>query len=196
MTSLHIGRSWPGGGTPMEYNCPCPKTACGLVDGDNVHPGCDQHSFLSGKTLRSMHPAEECPELTDAAWADLRLKRLDPVIAYMEATDEDAWQVDTVRSADGATNCFFGHLFNMGGTDERGSALWGGFESTWASTYRLFPINDGTDPDYPQTTPKQRVLAFLHDLNSGAVMTTPQQMEEDYNHFLAEEARAAGEQTV
>jgi hypothetical protein len=30
---------------------------------------------------------------------------------------EASWQVNTVRSADGATNCFFGHLFNMGAND-------------------------------------------------------------------------------
>lgn len=196
MTSLHIGRSWPGQGTPMEDNCPCPKTACGLVDGENVHPECDQHPFLRAKTLRSMHPADECPALSDEAWAGMKLRRLDPVIAYMEATDEDAWQVDTVRSANGSTNCFFGHLFNMGGTDARGNALWEGFESAWASTYRLFPINDGEHPRYPQPTPKQRVLAFLRDLNSGAVMTTPQQMEEEYNHWLAEEARSASARTI
>ncbi|WP_422758948.1 hypothetical protein [Paenarthrobacter sp. C1] len=195
MTSLHIGRSWPGHGTPMEDNCPCPKTACGLVDADNVHPECDQHPFGRAKTLRSMHPADECPELSDVAWAELKLRRLDPVIAYMEATSEDAWQVDTVRSADGSTNCFFGHLFNMGGTDVRGNALWEGFESAWATTYRLYPINDGEHPGYPQPTPKQRVLAFLRDLNSGAVLTTPQQMEEEYAYHLAQE-KVLGARTV
>lgn len=194
MTSLHIGRSWQG--TSIEDNCPCPKTVCGLVDGNDVHPGCEQHPFGRAKTIRQIHPADQCPELTDAAWADMQLRRLDPVIAYMEATDEDAWQVDTVRSADGTINCFFGHLFNMGGNDARGNALWEGFESAWASTYRLYPINDGENPRYPQPTPKQRVLAFLRDLNSGAAKTTPQQMEEDYNHWLAEEARSAGARTI
>lgn len=194
MTSLHIGRCWQG--TATEDNCPCPKAACGLVDSNNVHPACDQHPFGRAKTLRQIHPADQCPDLTDNAWADMHLKTLDSVIAYMEATEEDAWQVDTVRSADGTTNCFFGHLFNMGGTDARGNALWDGFENAWASTYRLYSINDGENPRYPQKTPKQRVLAFLRDLNSGAVPTTPQQMEEDYNYWLAEEARSAGVHTI
>lgn len=123
------------------------------------------------------------------------MQNLDPVIAYMEATEEDTWRVDTVRSADGTTNCFFGHLFSMGGTDARGNELWDRFESAWASTYRLYPINDGEDLAYPQDTPKQRVLAFLRDLNSGAVMTTPEQMEEDYAYHLAQE-KEMGARTI
>lgn len=187
MMAYHLGRSWPGYGTPMEDACPCPKTACGLVDDTTVHPECDQHPPQRSKTMRHIHPADQCPEISDAGWADLQLEKLDPVIAYMEATDEDAWRVDTVRSADGMTNCFFGHLFNMGGNDVRGNALWHGFENLWATTFMIFPINDGTDSRYPQPTPKQRVLAYLSDLNSGAAKTCPQLMEEDYAHFLAEE---------
>ncbi|MET4144196.1 hypothetical protein [Arthrobacter sp. UYCo732] len=190
--SHHMGRSWPGEGTPMEDDCPCPKTACGLVEDTNLHPDCDQHPFHRAKTFRQTHRADQCPALSDDAWADLQLTTLDPVIAYMEATAEDAWQVDTVRSADGTTNCFFGHLFNMGGTDARGNALWERFEGAWASTYRIYPINDGENPDYPHPTPKQRVLAFLGDLNAGAVLTTPQQMEEDYAYYLAQEQEMGG----
>lgn len=172
------------------------KADCGLVDGGKVHPGCDQHPYQLAKTLRQIHHADKCPELTDGAWAALLLETLDPVIAYMEATDEEDWQIDTVRSADGTTNCFFGHLFSMGGTDARGNALWDRFEGAWASTFRLYPINDGTSPSYPQATPKQRILAFLQDLNTGSVLTTPQQMEDDYNHRLAEENRSAGVHTI
>jgi hypothetical protein len=181
--TLHVGRSWTG--TAIEDDCPCPKAPCGLVDGSDVHPACLHHPFQRAKTFRQIHPADRCPELSDGAWADMQLKNLDPVIAYMEETEEDAWRVDTVRSADGATNCFFGHLFNMGGNDARGNELWNGFENAWASTFMLFSINDGTDRRYLQETPKQRVLAYLRDLNSGAAKTTPQLMEEDYNYWLA-----------
>lgn len=187
MTTHHIGRSWPGEGTPMEDDCPCPKAECGLVADTNVHPDCDQHPFHRAKTLRQMHPAGQCPKITDSVWADLQLQKLDSVIAYMEATEENAWRVDTVRSADGTTNCFFGHLFNMGGTDARGNELWNGFENVWASTYMIYPINDGTDSRYPQATPKQRVLAYLRDLNTGAAKTVPELMEEEYAYHLAQE---------
>ncbi|GAA4034644.1 hypothetical protein GCM10023063_18490 [Arthrobacter methylotrophus] len=193
MTALHIGRSFTG--TPVEDNCPCPKAPCGLVDVENVHPACDQHPFEHAKTMRQGHPADQCPELTDGAWADLKLGTLDSIIAYMEATEEDAWRVDTVRSADGTTNCFFGHLFNMGVNDARGNALWSGFENLWASTYMVYPINDGADSRYPQATPKQRVLAYLRDLDSGAAKNTQQLLEEDYAYYLAGE-KEMGARTI
>ena len=195
MTSHHMSRSWPGTGTPMEDGCPCPKTDCGLVDANSVHPECDQHPFQQAKTMRHMHLADECPALTDSAWADRKLGTLDSIIAYMDATEDDAWRVDTVRSADGTTNCFFGHLFNMGGNDARGNELWSGFENLWASTYMLYPINDGTDSRYPQATPKQRVLAYLRDLKSGAAKNVPQLLEEDYAYYLAQE-KEMGAQTI
>lgn len=107
-----------------------------------------------------------------------RLETLDQVIAYMESTDEDSWRVDTVRSAEGDTNCFFGHLFNMGENDVEGSHLWDVFEELWATTYMLYRVNDGEDPCYPQPTPKQRVLAYLHDLQTGKAPTTIKLMED------------------
>lgn len=179
----------------MEDRCPCPKTACGLVAISNVHPDCDQHHFRHAKSMRQMHQDDRCPDLTDNAWADLQLQNLDRVIAYMEASEEDAWRVDTVRSADGTTNCFFGHLFKMGGNDARANALWNGFENVWASTYMIFPINDGTDARYPQATPKQRVLAYLRDLNTGAAKAVPQLMEEEYAYHLAME-KESGVRTI
>ena len=128
-----------------------------------------------------------------ADWARETLETLDGVIAYMESTEEDAWRVDTVRSADGKTNCFFGHLFNMGGTDERGSALWNTFEDRWATTYMIYPVNDGQNPAYPQSTPKKRVLAYLQALAEGTEMTTWQSMEAEYQAHLQDraESRAA-----
>lgn len=192
----HLGRSWPGQGTPLEDNCPCPKTACGLVADTSVHPDCDQHPFQHAKTMRTIHPADQCPEISDSAWADLQLQKLDPIIAYMEATEEDAWRVDTVRSADGTTNCFFGHLFNMGGNDARGNELWNGFENLWASIYMIYPINDGTDSRYPQATPKQRVLAYLRDLNTGAAKAVPQLMEEEFAYHLAREKEGMDARTI
>lgn len=118
-------------------------------------------------------------------WADARLENLDPIITYMESTAEDAWRVDTVRSKDGTTNCFFGHLFAMAPDDQHGSELWSGFENLWASTYMVFPINDGTNPRYPQATPKQRILAYLRDLRDGNAKTVPELLEEDYQFWLA-----------
>lgn len=127
------------------------------------------------------------PEIDASEWAIDQLKSLDTVIAFMEGTAEESWRTDTVRSADGSTNCFFGHLFNMGGNDERGSALWNWFEEAWSTTYRIYPINDGDNPDYPQSTPKQRVLAYLRALADGTELNTTDSMDAYYQMILAEE---------
>lgn len=62
---------------------------------------------------------------------------------------------EVVRSTDAAgveTNCFFGHVFNVGGgaptSDGRGNTgtqLWNWVEGRWRTTYRAWPINDGTE---------------------------------------------------
>jgi hypothetical protein len=57
----HIGRSWPGCGTPMEDECPCPQEPCGLIDEKRVVAGCEQHDTWFCKTMRSGHPADSCP---------------------------------------------------------------------------------------------------------------------------------------
>lgn len=135
-----------------------------------------------------MDEKEKAERIRLGRWAHDQLETLDGVIAHIEATSEDSWQVNTVRSADGTTNCFFGHLFNMGANDKEGSALWDAFESRWATTYRIYPINDGKNPSYSQETPKQRVLTFLNDLRDGNAMTTEESMDACYRDYLAEEA--------
>lgn len=112
---------------------------------------------------------------------------LQTVIAYMETTTEDSWQTGTVRSKDGTKNCFFGHLFAMGGSDEQGDLLWHWFEDRWATTYMIYPVNDGENPDYPQPTPKQRILAYLRDLTDGTAKSTPVLMNEQYEYCRANE---------
>lgn len=131
-------------------------------------------------------------ELSPYDWAVKQLETLDTVITYMEATDEDAWNLGTVRSKDGARNCFFGHLFNMSPDEDRANALWNLFEELYATTYRLYGVNDGTNPRYPQETPKQRILAFLRALQAGDEMTTEQSMEECYRlHLSGQDAEPA-----
>ena len=129
---------------------------------------------------------------------------LDDIIAMVESTDEDAWQVDVVRSGDGNRNCFFGHLHaygfqraagltvdivpqffrdrapEVGAQDYFASQLWDWFECAWASTYAIYPVNDGTNPRYPQSTPKQRVLAYLRALAAGDEMTTMESMDAEF----------------
>lgn len=92
---------------------------------------------------------------------------LEAVIKFMEATDESEWQTDVVRSKDGKQNCFFGHLFNMGADEDEANRIWDWFEARWATTFMLYPVNDGENPKYQQSTSKARVLAYLNALLSG-----------------------------
>lgn len=57
--SWHMGRSWVG--HPLEDECPCPKTACGLVDLQHVDESCEQHPLDRAKTMRQGHPPADCP---------------------------------------------------------------------------------------------------------------------------------------
>lgn len=100
------------------------------------------------------------------------MNRLAEVVEYLESTSEESWCVDVVRTKDGK-NCLFGHLFDLGGSD-----LMGLFEDSIATTFMVYPVNDGTHPKYQQPTPKQRCLAYLKDLQSGEEKTTYQLMKE------------------
>lgn len=112
-------------------------------------------------------------------------KTIQEIIDYMESTPEESWCTDVVRKEN--TNCFFGHLFSMGKDDREGNILWGGFEESWATTYMIYPVNDGQNPKYQQPTPKQRVIAYLKDLRDGKEMTTYQSM--DYEAKLYEQSK-------
>lgn len=101
---------------------------------------------------------------------------LDVIIPYMENTTEESWCMDVVKTKDGK-NCLFGHLYDLGGGE-----LMDWFENI-ATTYMVYPVNDGQNPSYPQPTPKQRCIAYLKDLQSGKAKTTYQLMEEDYERF-------------
>ncbi len=58
----HMGRSWTG--HPLEDECPCGKAPCGLVDSEQISPECNQHPAAMVKTMRQIHPADECPGVT------------------------------------------------------------------------------------------------------------------------------------
>lgn len=105
------------------------------------------------------------------------MKTIQEIIDYMEATPEESWGEKVVRSKDGK-NCFFGHLFNMGTDEKESNYLWGLFEEVWATTYMIYPVNDGEHPKYKQDTSKQRVIAYLKDLRDGVEKSTHQIMEE------------------
>lgn len=105
-----------------------------------------------------------------------RLANLDDFIAYCESTPEESWTCDVVRTKTNQ-NCLFGHLVDwFYGPEYTGviSGAWDYFEEMWASTFMVYPINDGTNPKYPQASPKARSIAFLKDMAEGRVETSAQ----------------------
>lgn len=60
LTVWHVGRSW-GGPADLETGCPCPKAGCGLVVQATARPDCVQHGPTYTRTMRTIHPADQCP---------------------------------------------------------------------------------------------------------------------------------------
>lgn len=102
---------------------------------------------------------------------------IDGFISYCEKTREDQWCVDVVRTKDNK-NCLFGHLFDFAGSDEKGNEYWDFFEYHFATTYMVYPVNDGSNDKYQQPTPKQRCIEYLKDLRNGKAKTTQDIMKD------------------
>lgn len=145
------------------------------------------------------------PTLPSYVDAEPAMEDLTGLIAYMESTEACDWNLDTVRSKDGKRNCFFGHLWNWAASlaaeygfdaDEATrtawcNAVWDCFEETWATTYVIYPINDGGNARYQQSTAQQRVIAYLWALQDKTEMNTHESMEAESATYLAELAAAA-----
>ena len=122
--------------------------------------------------------------------ADLdKLRDINNIIDYMESTNEESWCEDVVKKGD--KNCFYGHLFDYAGGEKRtvdgetnyGTIIWDWFESQYATTFMVYPVNDGDNEDYQQSTPKKRVIAYLKDLRDGEKKTTHELMDECYEKW-------------
>lgn len=100
-------------------------------------------------------------------------------IDYCEATKPSDWYLHKVRNKDNTKNCLYGHLVNWYyGKDYTGSIspIWDAFEEV-GSTYYVFDINDGTNPNYPQKTARERCIAYLKNIQSGKELWTWEAME-------------------
>lgn len=124
------------------------------------------------------------------------LLTLDSFIAYLEKTSPDEWASDVVRTKDGK-NCVMGHLVNcFYGKDHKKNIMeiWDAFESMWATTFMIYGINDGQSPKwmnhvYNQPTPKERVIAYLKNLNTGKEKTVNELIDEDQNETNKKRSR-------
>jgi len=114
------------------------------------------------------------------------MEDINSLIQYLEATKPEQWLMDRVRSQDGKKNCVMGHVFDWGGGDEKaensnatkGGLAWEWFEECWATTYMIYPVNDGRDRRYQQATAKERCIAYLKDLRDGKAKNTRQLWDE------------------
>lgn len=75
-----------------------------------------------------------------------------------------------------------GHLINWfygKNYDGNIAPAWDWFEEIWATTYMIYPVNDGESPSwmnfkYDQPTAKERVVAYLKNLRDEKEQTTQQ----------------------
>lgn len=109
--------------------------------------------------------------------------KLKEVIKYLEDTEPDSWCVKVVRSKDDKTNCLFGHLFAMYEDNKKANELWDWFEQYVATTYMVYPVNDGENKAYQQETIKARCIAYLTAILEGREKTTAEVMDEDYEEW-------------
>ena len=105
---------------------------------------------------------------------------LEKFIAYLETTNDADWSIGRVRTEGNKKNCMFGHLVNFYyGKDYEGDILpiWDFFEECYATTYMIYPVNDGENSKYQQSTAKARIIAYLSDIKDGKQKTSQQLMQ-------------------
>ena len=105
---------------------------------------------------------------------------LERVVRFLERTESEKWCTGVVKTKENQS-CVMGHVFDMGG-----DYFWSMFEEIYATTFMIYPVNDGDHPDYQQATPKERVISYLKDMLEGKVKTTIDHMN-DYDNMRREE---------
>lgn len=109
---------------------------------------------------------------------------LNEFILYLEKTDPSSWCTDVVKTEDGK-NCLFGHLVDYFECepDDRVSNIIDIFENLYASTYMIYPVNDGKNLNYKQDNPKDRCIAYLKNIMCGKEENTMQAFDRCYNEW-------------
>ena len=128
---------------------------------------------------KPIRPIEELFDKDEINW-------LHSLLDYLQKTEEEEWCVGVCRKADTAIqqNCLLGHVFNFGSIDffgkngEEGANAALNFFDNIATTDIFYPINDGTDTNYQESTPKQRCVSFLKNILSSKEKTVYQMWEE------------------
>lgn len=99
---------------------------------------------------------------------------LDRVIRVCESSDPDSWwEGPTFRSPCGTKHCVLSHVAEQLGMDVMEQ-----FECTWSTSYVIGgAVNDKATDKYPQSHPKGRVLAYLHNLRTGKELSVIESMD-------------------
>lgn len=118
-------------------------------------------------------------------------------IDYLEATTESQWYLHKVRNETNTKNCLYGHLVNWYyGKDYEGSIspIWDAFEEV-GTTFYVYPINDGQNPNYPQKTARERCIAYLQNVQSGEELWSEAAMEKEMAEFNSTKSAHKGEES-
>lgn len=116
--------------------------------------------------------------------------RLGEFISYCEATRPEDWYLHKVRNHSNTKNCLYGHLINWyygKGYTGNVQPMWDAFEEV-GSTFYVYPINDGTNPNYPQPTARERCIQYLKNVLSGEELWTAAAIERDFAKIRAKVA--------
>lgn len=100
-------------------------------------------------------------------------------INYLKNTSIDSWCTNVYRTSDGK-NCLYGHLVEFVGNDHCNDAI-DIFENLYATTYMVFPVNDGRSEIYKQNNPRDRCIAYLQNMVNGIEKTTVDLFDEYSN---------------
>lgn len=95
---------------------------------------------------------------------------LNNFVIYLKGTTIESWCTKVYRTAEGR-NCLYGHLADFVGNEYCSDAI-DIFENLYATTYMIFPVNDGTSDIYKQDNPRDRCIAYLENMIIGKEHTT------------------------
>lgn len=117
---------------------------------------------------------------------------LNSLITYLQNTKQESWCQDVIKTKDGK-NCLFVHIFDFGcnginidgverSGDEGGNFFFDWFEHNIATTYMVYPVNDGKNANYKQQTAKERCIAYLYNILNDKEYTTTHIIDDFQNN--------------
>ena len=108
----------------------------------------------------------------------INIEFLEKIINYLKTIPDEKWIVEKVRD-ENSRGCVMSHIFDYGEKyNYGGSDMWDLFEECFATTFMIYPVNDGENPKYKQKTPKARCLKYLNNMLIGKEKTTSELLEE------------------